>query len=94
MHCQEGCGIFFRSGKEVHLGKVIEWQNIASSTVFSWQLSGHTGVAAIYAVLDTLKHQLEMHRRQILNQYVKNKIQTHATRLAKLQAALVALQNA
>ena len=53
----------------------------------------NTGIAAICSTLDAAKHQLEMHRRQILDQKAKNKIQPLARRLAKLRAALAALQN-
>jgi len=53
-----------------------------------------TGIAGICRALDAVKHQLEMHRRQLANQHVKNKIQSLARRLAKLRAAMAALQNA
>ncbi len=53
----------------------------------------NTGIAAICRVLDAVKHQLEMHRRQTLNQQTKNKIQPLARRLAKLRAALAALES-
>ena len=53
-----------------------------------------TGIAGICRALDAVKHQLEMHRRQFANQHAKNKIQSLARRLAKLRAAMAALQNA
>jgi site-specific recombinase XerD len=56
--------------------------------------SHKTGIPAICSALDAVKHQLEMHRRQTLNQHTKNKIQPLARRLAKLRAALAALENA
>jgi len=51
----------------------------------------NTGIAAICCALDAVKHQLEMHRRQLATQPAKT-IQSLARRLVKLRAALAALQ--
>ncbi|NTV42151.1 MAG: tyrosine-type recombinase/integrase [Syntrophobacteraceae bacterium] len=81
--------------REYHLAR----RNMASvhavpqlSTATDLQ-SHDTGIPAICHALDTVKHQLEMHRRQLATQQAKNKIQSLARRLARLRAAMARLQN-
>ena len=82
--------------REYHLAR----QNMASVHAVpqlsaSADLEAHnSGIPAICRALDAVKHQLEMHRRQLLTQHAKNKIQSLARRLVKLRAALAGLQNA
>jgi len=54
--------------------------------------AGTHGIPAICRAVDAVRHQLEMYRRQVDNDKVERRLASLGRRLAKLRAALAALQ--
>jgi site-specific recombinase XerD len=80
--------------RQYHLARrnMASVHNVPQLPISHDEQSDNTGIAAICRALDAVKHQLEMHRRQLATQPAKT-IQSLARRLVKLRAALAALQN-
>jgi site-specific recombinase XerD len=56
--------------------------------------AANSGIPGICRALDAIRHQLEMHRRQLSDQSAERKLHSLARRLEKFRAALARLQNA